>query len=95
MFNDEMMQKLCYLAKLENSEAETEEFKAFLEEFAQKAETVNINYGTLEPLVHFYESDKRRKDEVKQEISRDEMLSNAPNHEYGFITAPLTLELEA
>ena len=94
--SSEMIERLAQLARLKFSETEKIALKADLErmiEFVEKLKEVDTT-GT-EPLLHITgTANILREDEVKQTITKQEALSNAPLTDGNFFKVPKVIKKE-
>ncbi len=86
--------RLAHLARLEFDEetkkAMLEDMNRFLE-FAEKLNELDI--AEVEPLIYMGDQiNVLRNDEVKQEISHEEALKNAPKRDSDFFRVPKVIE---
>lgn len=86
--------RLAHLARLEFDEetkkAMLEDMNRFLE-FAEKLNELEI--AEVEPLIYMGDQvNVLRNDEVKQEISHEEALKNAPKRDSDFFRVPKVIE---
>lgn len=92
----EMIDRLAVLAKLKFSEEEKKELNADLErmiEFVEKLKEIDTT--GIEPLLHITDAvNVLREDEVKQTITRQEALLNAPLTDGSFIKVPKVIKKE-
>ena len=92
----EMIDRLSQLAKLKFSEDEKKELKVDLErmiEFVEKLKEVDT--AGVEPLLHITDSvNVLREDEVKQTITKEEALLNAPLTDGNFFKVPKVIKKE-
>ena len=92
--NDELIDKLANLAKLEFDVNEKKEIAQDLNGILAFVEKINeVNLDGIEPLI--YVSDEiniMRTDEVKHEITQQEALSNAPKKDSDYFKAPKVLD---
>lgn len=92
----EMIDRLATLAKLKFSEEEKKDLKTDLEQmigFVEKLKEVDTT-GT-EPLLHITDAvNVLREDEVRQTITREEALLNAPLTDGIFIKVPKVIKKE-
>lgn len=92
----EMIDRLAQLAKLQFSEEEKEGFKTDLERmigFVEKLKEVDTT--GVEPLLHITDAvNILREDEVKQTITKEEALLNAPLSDGNFIKVPKVIKKE-
>jgi aspartyl-tRNA(Asn)/glutamyl-tRNA(Gln) amidotransferase subunit C len=92
--NDELIDKLANLAKLNFHDSEKEAIKADLQKMISFIEKLNeLDLEGVEPLQYMSgEINSWRKDEVKGEISREDALKNAPEHDTGFFKVPKVIK---
>ena len=92
----EMIDRLAHLAKLKFSEEEKKVLKSDLErmiEFVEKLKEVDTA-GT-EPLLHITRTQNiLREDEIKQTITKQEALLNAPLTDGDFFKVPKVIKKE-
>ena len=92
----EMIDRLAQLAKLKFSEEEKKELKTDLErmiEFVEKLKEVDTT--GIEPLLHITDAvNVLREDEVKQTITKEEALLNAPLTDGNFFKVPKVIKKE-
>lgn len=92
----EMIDRLAQLAKLKFSEEEKKELKTDLErmiEFVEKLKEVDTT--GVEPLLHITNAvNVLREDEVKQTITKEEALLNAPLTDGNFFKVPKVIKKE-
>lgn len=88
--NDELINKLATLARLEFNAGEKEEIKKDLTRILDFVEKINeLDLENIEPLIFMSsEVNVMREDEVKIEITQDEALLNAPKHDSDYFKAP-------
>lgn len=86
----EMIDRLAHLARLEFSEQEKEDLKTDLRrmiEFVEKLKEVDTE--GVEPLLHITDAvNVLREDEVKNTITKEEALLNAPLTDGNFFMVP-------
>ena len=91
-----MIDRLAQLAKLKFSEEEKKELKTDLErmiEFVEKLKEVDTT--GVEPLLHITNAvNILREDEVKQTITKEEALLNAPLTDGNFFKVPKVIKKE-
>jgi len=91
-----MIDRLAQLAKLKFSEEEKKELKTDLErmiEFVEKLKEVDTT--GVEPLLHITNAvNIVREDEVKQTITKEEALLNAPLTDGNFFKVPKVIKKE-
>lgn len=78
------------LARLELTEEEVEKFASQLSQILDHAQKIQeLDLEGLEPLAHAVDrKNVFRKDEVKEGLSQEEALSNAPEREGNFFKIP-------
>ena len=88
--NDALVDKLAHLARLKFDAAEKEEIKKDLQKMIAFVDKLNeLDLSGVEPLLHLSdEINVLREDEVKDSISREEALKNAPEHDEKFFKVP-------
>lgn len=88
--NDELIDKLAHLSRLEFNEQEKIDIKKDLQKMIGFVEKLNeLNLEKVEPLIHMSdEVNVLREDEVKGSVSRDQGLKNAPHHDEQFFKVP-------
>jgi len=88
--NDELINHLAYLARLEFNEIEKTEIKTDLQRMISFIEKLNeIDTTGVSPLLHMSENvNVLREDEVKQVITREDALKNASLHDDQFFLVP-------
>lgn len=91
---DEVIDHLADLARLSFSEEEKAELKNDLEKmigFVEKLKEVNTT--GIEPLIHITDAENiLRDDEVKQTITKQEALLNAPQTDGNFFIVPKVIK---
>lgn len=92
--NDEMVEKLAHLSRLQFNETEKLEIKNDLQRMIGFVEKLNeLNLDTVEPLLFMSdEVNVLRDDEIKGSISREEALKNAPFHDGQFFKVPKVIK---
>ena len=92
--NDELINNLAQLARLEFNDAEKDEIKNDLQKMIAFIDKLNeLDTTGVEPLLHMSENiNVLRKDEVKGSISREEALKNAPLHDEQFFKVPKVIK---
>ena len=92
----EMIDRLAHLARLQFSEEEKKELKVDLErmiEFVEKLKEVDT--AGVEPLLHITDAvNVLREDEIKQTITKQEVLLNAPLTDGNFFKVPKVIKKE-
>lgn len=86
--------KLAELAKLEFDEASKEEIIQDLNRIVSFVEKLNeMDTSNVEPLVYLTEdTNVMRDDTVKQEITQQEALKNAPKRDSDYIKVPKVID---
>ena len=89
-----LVDKLAHLSRLEFNATDKEEIKNDLQRmisFVEKLDELDLE-GT-EPLLHMSSNvNVLRDDEVKDSVSRDEALKNAPAHDDKFFKVPKVIK---
>jgi aspartyl-tRNA(Asn)/glutamyl-tRNA(Gln) amidotransferase subunit C len=92
--DDKLIEKLAHLSRLEFENESKEEIKKDLTRILAFVDKLNeLNTDNVEPLVYMTdEVNVLREDEVKQTISQDEALKNAPKHDSDYFRVPRVVE---
>ena len=92
--NDVLIEKLANLSRLQFDENEKEEIKGDLEKMIGFIDKLNeLDTENVEPLLHMTQNKNIfRKDEVKGEISREDVFRNAPLHDEEFFKVPKVIK---
>jgi aspartyl-tRNA(Asn)/glutamyl-tRNA(Gln) amidotransferase subunit C len=92
--NDEMIDKLANLARLEFNAKEKAEIKNDLEQMIGFIDKLNeLDTTGVEPLLHMSENiNVLREDEVSGTLSREDALKNAPMHDDQFFKVPKVIK---
>ncbi len=92
--NEEMVDKLAHLSRLQFNETEKAEVKNDLQQMIAFVEKLNeLNLDGVQPLLHMSpEVNVLREDEIKGSISREEALKNAPLHDEQFFMVPKVIK---
>jgi aspartyl-tRNA(Asn)/glutamyl-tRNA(Gln) amidotransferase subunit C len=92
--NNEMIDKLANLARLEFGAKEKEEIKNDLEQMIVFIDKLNeLDTTGVEPLLHMSENiNVLREDEVSGTLSREDALKNAPMHDDQFFKVPKVIK---
>ena len=92
--NDEMVEKLAHLSRLQFTETEKAEIKNDLQRMIGFVEKLNeLNLDTVEPMLFMSdEINVFREDEIKGSITREEALKNAPFHDGQFFKVPKVIK---
>ena len=88
--NDETVQKIAHLARLELSNVQSAKMKDDMNVVLGWMEKLNeLNTDDVEPLIHMsHEINVLRDDEVKNEISHEEGLKNAHQKDSNYFRVP-------
>jgi len=88
--SNELVDKLADLAKLEFNGEEKEKIKADLVQITAFFEELNkVNTDNVEPLIFMSDAvNVLREDEVKQELTHEEALKNAPAKDSDYFRVP-------
>jgi aspartyl-tRNA(Asn)/glutamyl-tRNA(Gln) amidotransferase subunit C len=92
--NKQLVERVATLAKLDFDEQAKEAIRADLERMIGFVEKLNeINTDTVEPLIYITdEVNVLRDDEVKQVITKEEALQNAPQKDSDYIKVPKVIK---
>jgi aspartyl-tRNA(Asn)/glutamyl-tRNA(Gln) amidotransferase subunit C len=92
--NDELVDKIANLARLEFNAEEKQNIKNDLQEMIGFIEKLNeLDTTDVEPLLHMSENvNVLREDEVQGAISREEAFRNAPLHDEQFFKVPKVIK---
>lgn len=92
--NDELVDKIAALAKLEFKGEEKEAIKGDMQRILNFIDKLGeVDTEGVEPLMYMTdESLKLRADEVDQDISQDEALRNAPDKDSDYFKVPKVLK---
>ena len=92
--NDALFDKLAHLARLQFDEAERESIKSDLQRMIAFVEKLNeLDLEGVEPLLYMTdEINVLRDDEVKNSITREDALKNAPHHDGQFFKVPKVIK---
>lgn len=92
--NDQLVDKLAHLSRLQFSVAEKEGIKNDLQRMIGFVEKLNeLNLTGVEPLLHMSpEVNVLREDELRGSVSRSEALRNAPLHDEQFFKVPKVIK---
>ncbi len=90
------VEKLAHLARLEFSENEKEEMLSDLNKMMAFVEKINeLDLDGVEPLIYLTDEENvMRVDEVKEQVSKDEALKNAPDKDTDYFRVPKVLKRE-
>ena len=92
--NDELVDRIAELAKLEFSGEDKEAIKTDMARIITFVEQLReVDTDGVEPLIYMTEAHNRlRKDEVKMEITQEEALKNAPLKDSDYFKVPKVLD---
>ena len=92
--NDELVDKLANLARLQFNETEKQSIKTYLQKMIQFVEKLNeLDTAGVEPLLHMSDGvNVLREDEAKGSIERSEGLKNAPVQDGVFFKVPKVIK---
>jgi aspartyl-tRNA(Asn)/glutamyl-tRNA(Gln) amidotransferase subunit C len=92
--NNEMVNKLAHLARLQFSTTEKEEIKSDLQKMIQFVEKLNeVDTTGIVPILHMSDGiNVLRDDEVKGSIDRIAGLKNAPKQDGEFFKVPKVIK---
>lgn len=92
--NDEMVDKLAHLSRLQFNDVEKVAIKNDLQQMIAFVEKLNeLKLDSVQPLLHMSpEVNVLREDEIKGSISREDALKNAPLHNEEFFMVPKVIK---
>jgi aspartyl-tRNA(Asn)/glutamyl-tRNA(Gln) amidotransferase subunit C len=92
--DQETVEKVAHLARLDISEEEQEKFTDQLSDILDHAEKLNeLDTEDVEPMAHATDvNNVLRSDEVKESLAQDEAVGNAPDAEQGMFKVPQIVE---
>ncbi|HTB99617.1 MAG TPA: Asp-tRNA(Asn)/Glu-tRNA(Gln) amidotransferase subunit GatC [Ferruginibacter sp.] len=92
--NDQLVDKLANLSRLQFDAAEKVAIKADLQSMIQFIDKLNeLDTTGIEPLLHMSDNvNVLRADEVQGSISREDALKNAPVHDEQFFKVPKVIQ---
>lgn len=92
--NDTLIDKLAHLSRLEFAESEKQEIKSDLGKMIGFFDKLNeLDTNGVKPLLHMSENvNIFRKDEVRGQISSEEVFRNAPVHDDQFFKVPKVIK---
>lgn len=92
--NDELIQKLADLSKLELSQQEVERTKQDLQRMLDLVEQLNqVDVSGVEPLIYMTdEVNVLRKDEVTEMVDKQDALKNAPQRDSDYFKVPKVIK---
>ncbi len=92
--NDELVEKLAHLSRLQFNDEEKQEIKKDLQKMIVFVEKLNeLDLEGVEPMLHMSdEVNVLREDVVKGSVGRAEALKNAPSHDDQFFKVPKVIK---
>ncbi len=92
--DNELVDKLAELSKLEFDEQAKKDLQKDLQKILDMVERLKeVNVDGVEPLIYMTdEKNVLRKDAVKDTVSKDEALSNAPQRDSDYFKVPKVLK---
>jgi aspartyl-tRNA(Asn)/glutamyl-tRNA(Gln) amidotransferase subunit C len=92
--NDQLIDKLASLSRLQFDATEKAAIKADLQSMIQFIDKLNeVDTTGVEPLLHMSDNiNVLRADEVQGSISREQALKNAPVHDEQFFKVPKVIQ---
>jgi aspartyl-tRNA(Asn)/glutamyl-tRNA(Gln) amidotransferase subunit C len=92
--NEALIEKLAHLSRLKFDDAEKAAIKNDLQSMISFVEKLNeLDTTGVEPLIHMSDNiNVLRDDEVKNSITREEALKNAPLHDDRFFKVPKVIK---
>lgn len=92
--DDALIDKLAHLSRLEFSEEEKQDIRTDLAKMISFIDKLNeLDTTGVPPLLHLSgHTDVLRRDEVRGEISREEVFKNAPAHDGNFFKVPKVIK---
>ncbi len=92
--NDELVNNIAKLARLEFRDDEKDEIKIDLQKMISFIEKLNeLDTTGVEPLLHMSENvNVLRDDQVKGSMTREDAFLNAPNHDEQFFKVPKVIK---
>ena len=92
--NNELIEKLATLARLEFDDVSREAIKKDLQNILGFVEKINeLQLDTVEPLIYITDEENvLRDDEVKQKITHEEAMLNVPVKDSDYIKVPKVLK---
>jgi len=90
IISKERIERLAWLARIELTEQEKEEFSMQLSRILESANDLEgLDLSELEPTFHaFEETESLRDDAERPSMKRDEAIANAKKTKEGFFVAP-------
>ncbi len=92
--NDELIDKLAHLARLQFNNEEKEEIKNDLQKMIGFIDKLNeLDTTGVAPLLHMSDNiNILREDEVKGSLNREDVFRNAPLHDTQFFLVPKVIK---
>ncbi len=92
--NDAMVDKLAHLSRLEFNDSEKKEIKNDLQRMIAFVEKLNeLDLDGVKPMLFMSdEVNVLREDEIKDSVSREDALKNAPVHDEQFFKVPKVIK---
>ncbi|MGM0368966.1 MAG: Asp-tRNA(Asn)/Glu-tRNA(Gln) amidotransferase subunit GatC [Bacillota bacterium] len=92
--DQETVEKVAHLARLDITEEEQEKFTDQLSDILDHAEKLNeLDTEDVEPMAHATDvNNVLRSDEVKESLTQDEAVGNAPDANKGMFKVPQIVE---
>ena len=92
--NNELIDKLSKLAKLEFDKESTEKMKSDLKTMLEFVKDISkVNTDNVEPLIYMSEEKNiLRSDNIKDEVSQKDALKNAPKKDSDYFKVPTILK---
>lgn len=90
----ELIDKLAHLARLEFNDEQKSKIEQDLNRILNFMESLNeLDTSNVEPLIYMTdEQNVFRKDEVKQEVSHEDALKNAPKKDSDYFRVPKVID---
>lgn len=88
--NEELIEQLAHLARLEFTSQEKQKIISDLNRILEYIEQLNeLDTSAIEPLIYLSPNQNiLREDEVKEELKKEKALSNAPKNDSDYIKVP-------
>jgi aspartyl-tRNA(Asn)/glutamyl-tRNA(Gln) amidotransferase subunit C len=92
--DDQLISRLEHLSRLQLSAAERKMIQADLENILEMVEKLQeVDVENIEPLVYVNADENRlRKDEIKNQVTREDALRNAPSEDGTFFRVPKVID---
>ncbi len=92
--NEDTVDKIAHLARLEFNGDEKKKIISDMNNMLQFIDKLNeLNTDNVEPLIYMSEeTNKLREDEMKQDVSQDEALKNAPKKDSDYFKVPKVVD---